>query len=310
VERADRELGRLLDRIDLAQDLVVLTADHGHTSYGGHGGPQPELTHVLTCFAGRGVARLADVGRMQGRSLGPALALLEGLPFPRNMRAGEDDLDVLFEIADPGAFPAAYLVDRRAAVDRFRASNAIELAKWLDPGTPATWTSLYARESRRQALRLAASVALLALLFAAVAWRRRLGARGAATFLAWAVAVTATSLVIYAAVRGSLDFTSINARKEFLRAATLVCGGTAVAGALAHRRVLGDPARFVGDEATLVVLAAGACLLHVFVYGWPLGFPVPGPHALFFPFLAPIFVVVHALVGVATLAFTSWRARR
>jgi hypothetical protein len=310
VDRADRELGRLLDRIDLAQDLVVLTADHGHTSYGGHGGPQPELTHVLTCFAGRGVARRTDVGQMQARSLGPALSLLEGLPFPRNMRAGEDDLDVLFDIADASAFPAAYLADRRAALDHFRTKNASELAKWLDPGTPPTWTSLYARETRGQTLRLAASVAILALGFAAVTWRRGIGARGAVGFLVWAVAVTAVTLAIYAAVRGSLDFTSINARKEFLRAATLVCGGTAAGGALVHRRMFGDPARFLGDEATLVALSAGACLLHVFVYGWPLGFPVPGPYALFFPFLATVFVIVHALVGGATLAFTSWRARR
>jgi hypothetical protein len=159
-------------------------------------------------------------------------------------------------------------------------------------------------------MRLAASAALLSLIFAGTVFRRGIGVRGGAAFIVWAVAVTVVTLAIYAAVRGSLDFTSINARKEFLRAATIVCAGTAAVGGLVHRRIFGDAARFVADEATLVALSAGACLLHVFVYGWPLGFPVPGAHALFFPFLAPIFVIVHALVGGTTLVFISWRARR
>jgi hypothetical protein len=310
VDRVDRELGRFLDRLDLAEDLVVLTADHGHTSYGGHGGPQPELTHVLTCFAGRGVARRSEVGTMDARSLGPAFALLEGLAFPRNMRAGEDGLDVLFEIADPRAFPEAYVADRRAAVERFRAKNASALATWLGAGTPASWASLYGRERAAQAARLAASAAFVGLLFVAIAWRRRLGVRGAVGFLLWAGGTTAVTLAVYAAFRGSLDFTSINTRKEFLRAAVSVCAAMAFGAWLVHRRAFADTRRLIGDQVTLVALAAAACVLHVFVYGWPLGFPVPGPQALFFPFFAPIFVAVHALAGGATCAVTFWRARR
>jgi hypothetical protein len=310
VDRADRELGRFLDRIDLARDLVVLTADHGHTSYGGHGGPQPELTHVLTCFAGRGVARRSDVGSMQSRSLGPAFALLAGVPFPRNMRAGEDDLDVLFDIADPVVLPADYLADRRAAIERFRAQNAAALATWLGPGVPPTWASLYLRESRAQEKRFAVSVALFVLLFAVLAWRRRLGVRGAVGFALWAAATVAATLLMYVAVRKSLDFTSINARGEFVRAGAIVCSSVGVAAAFAHRLAFADTARLLSDEVTLVGLALGACLLHVFVYGWPLGFPLPGPHALFFPFLAPIFVIANALIAAAICGFISWRARR
>jgi hypothetical protein len=310
VGRVDRDLVRFLERVDLARDLIVLTADHGHTSYGGHGALQPELTHVLTCFAGRGVARRADVGRMDARSLGPAFALLTGLPFPRNMRAGEDDLDLVFDIADARAFPAEYLENRHAAVERFRAKNAASLENWLGAGTPATWTNLYAREGRAQAMRLAASAVASCLLFWGIVWRRGIGARGAVSFLLWASATLAATLAVYAAVRGSLDFTSINARKEFLRAALSVCAGVGLVAWVAHRRIFANLGRFVGDEVTLVALGAAACLLHVFVYRWPLGFPVPGPGALFFPFLAPIFVIVHALIGVATTAFIFWRARR
>src|SRR5262249_10868858 len=152
----------------------------------GHGGTQPELTHVLTCFAGRGVARRGDLGRMDGQSLGPALALLVGLPFPRHMRAGDDDLDVLFDIADGGVLSADYLEDRRTALTRFRTSNAIELAKWLGDGVPATWTSLYARERTAQTTRLMAGSVVLVFAFAIIFWRRRLGFKGAIEFLVWA----------------------------------------------------------------------------------------------------------------------------
>jgi len=38
---ADHALARVLARIDLSQDAVIVTADHGHTGRGGHGGVEP-----------------------------------------------------------------------------------------------------------------------------------------------------------------------------------------------------------------------------------------------------------------------------
>jgi hypothetical protein len=297
--RADREIGSLLDRLDLAQDLVVLTADHGHMSYGGHGGPQREIAEVLTCFGGRGVARRSERGRMDALSLGPALAVLSGVPFPRHMRALEDDLAVLFDIADPDALPAAYLVDRRAAVDRFRAESEARLRGWLGSNVAPSWTELYAREQSAQHARLTAGLVLLGLVLALSLWRRGRGIRGALGFLIWAGLTLAGTLALYAAVRGSLDFTSINARVEFLRAGLGVCGGVAIAAAAGHRLYFADRGRLLADELTLVALATGANVLHPIVYGWSLGFPLPGAGLLFFPFFVPLFIIVHALIGLA-----------
>src|ERR1700733_170594 len=42
-EIADHALARALGRIDLTQDAIVITADHGHTNRGGHGGVEPEV---------------------------------------------------------------------------------------------------------------------------------------------------------------------------------------------------------------------------------------------------------------------------
>jgi hypothetical protein len=302
--RADRGIMGVLDGLDLTKDLVVLTSDHGHTSYGGHGGPDRELAEVETCFAGPGVARLGEAARpMDARSFAPALAVLLGVPFPRHMRAGEDDLDVVFDIADTRALPAAYVADRRAAVERFRAANREALGRWLGPAEAPTWNRLYAREGRAQRARLAAGAALLVLALGAAVRVRRLGAGALAGLLAWAGLTIAATLAAYAALRHGLDFTSINAKAEFLRAGIGVSAGVGALSLVLHRRVFADAARpgtrRLGDQLTLVGLLALAVALHPFVYGWPLGFPLPGPHALFFPFLAPVALVVHALFGGA-----------
>ena len=54
-EIADRALARALARIDLSQDAIVITADHGHTGRGGHGGVEPEVLTVPLILAGAGV---------------------------------------------------------------------------------------------------------------------------------------------------------------------------------------------------------------------------------------------------------------
>lgn len=82
VQVADRTLARILPRVDLAQDAVVITADHGHTGPGGHGGVEPEVLDVPLVLVGAGIrpgahpegARLIDVA--------PTVATLLGLPAP------------------------------------------------------------------------------------------------------------------------------------------------------------------------------------------------------------------------------------
>jgi hypothetical protein len=295
-QRADRELALLLDRLDLAKDTVVLTADHGHRPDGGHGGPQPDVAEVLTCFAGRGVARRADLGGIASTTVAPALALLLGAPFPRHMRAGEDDLDTLFQIVDPAAFPVEYLADRRAAVRRFRDSNQAQLTRWL--GTPsASWSALYTRETTAQHQRGALAFGVLAALMAVFWRRRRIGWLGALGFLLWAGLTLAATLMLYVALSGSLDLSSINGRLRFIGAgmtATLIAGAGAY---LVHRRVLADRVRLAEDWYCLALGIAGLALSEPFVHGSRMGFPLPGPATVFLPLLAPILVTVHALVS-------------
>jgi hypothetical protein len=79
---ADHAIARVLARIDLTQDAVIVTADHGHTGRGGHGGVEPEVVAVPLIAAGAGIrpgaaaldARLIDVA--------PTVSALLGLPAP------------------------------------------------------------------------------------------------------------------------------------------------------------------------------------------------------------------------------------
>jgi hypothetical protein len=79
---ADHALGRALAGIDLTRDAVIVTADHGHTDRGGHGGIEPEVMTVPLIAAGAGIipgatpvdARLIDIA--------PTVSALLGIPAP------------------------------------------------------------------------------------------------------------------------------------------------------------------------------------------------------------------------------------
>lgn len=302
VARVDAEMTGLLDRLDLEQDLVLFTADHGHSATGGHGGPAPEISRVLTCFAGRGVVRdpAGAAGPMRMHGFAGAVSLLLGLRFPRHMRAGDDDLELGLELADPALYPASYLADRRAAIDRFRAANAEQIATWL--GRPGEWKDLYAAEGRRQLWR-AVGVGLVVIAgFVVAARRRRLGVGAALGLAGWCAAVLLATGVLHLLVLGSLDWTAINRREHYLVRAPLICLVPAIFAIAARAwRWRGDAAPVIADQLTLAVIALAIDLGHIVVYGWPLGFPLPGPTLLLLPFLASFFLVVHALL-VALLA--------
>ncbi|MBL9104860.1 MAG: alkaline phosphatase family protein [Myxococcales bacterium] len=306
VERLDAELSAFLDELDLTQDLVVLTADHGHSRSGGHGGRAPEIAEVWTCFAGRGVARLGEGSAIHAHAIAGALAVLLGLRFPRHMRAGDDDLDALFEVAAAGAFAAEYLAGRREAVARARAINAEARAGWL--GGAGSWIDLYAQERRRQRLRGAIVGAAVATLFAVAARRRRLGAAGGLRLAVWCAAVMAAAAVMHVVWLGSFDWTAINLRERYLRAAPLVCA-IAVAPAIAWSLWREGRARLAGDLLTLSLLGLAVNVGHVVVFGWPLGFPLPGPAALLLPFFAAFFTVVHGLLAALAAGWALWRGR-
>jgi hypothetical protein len=77
---ADRTLATVLAGLDLAQDAVIVLADHGHTDRGGHGGLEPEVVQVPLIAVGAGIrpggqlvsARLVDIAPTAAALLGVA----------------------------------------------------------------------------------------------------------------------------------------------------------------------------------------------------------------------------------------------
>ena len=79
---ADHAVARVLAHIDLAQDAVIVTADHGHTSRGGHGGVEPEVLTVPLIAAGAGIRPGATANDARLIDIAPTVAALLALPAP------------------------------------------------------------------------------------------------------------------------------------------------------------------------------------------------------------------------------------
>ncbi len=297
ISRLDEELSRFMGRVDLSQDLVVLTADHGHVDRGGHGGVQPEVRQVLTCFAGPGIVRTASVAgdpTIPSRMIAAVITARLGLPFPKHMRAGDDDLETLWSVLDRGALPPGYVQDRLRAITKMRAASAARLAEWLGhPG--ATWAELYDREASR---RYAYFGAMLIVLL--IGWRVVRRQQDGNVFRAlWTLAVMAVAAATYASLRGGLDMTSVNSTGDFVPAALTASGAAMAAGAITHALIFRTLAGFAFDAVALAAVALGVDLAHIVAFGWPLGFPLPSPELLFMPFLLSVFVAVASMIAAA-----------
>jgi hypothetical protein len=308
VARADGEIARLLARMDLERDLVILTADHGHRDSGGHGGSQPVIREVLVCFAGPNVARRTDRAGFDGRSTAPTLAVLLGLPFPRQMRAVEDGLDVLWDIVDAKAVGAPYIEDRRYAVDRFRDANRKALEGWLGgPREMATWSRLYAREAGAQTTRalIALAVTLVGL---GIAFRLRRALPKEIVFTtAWLAFALCLIWAIHRAALGDFDFTVINRRERFIRRGLMIALSASLFAVAAHALAFRSLTRLVADYLTFLGILLVANVGHILVYGWPIGFPLPPTAARYFPFFGAIALVAFGLVGVALVIVGRWK---
>jgi hypothetical protein len=301
VARADRELGAFLDVFDPGQDVVFVTADHGHTARGGHGGAQPEVRRVRSCMAGRSVRPATDARPHEPWELPRLIALHAGLRFPRHTRAPLGDTRH-FDALD--AAPS-YERARLEAWERLAQDQASALGDALGRAPArATWSDLAAHERRAQHARGLAAIAGFATLAVVSLRRRGLSWRSVGASVAWMGVVVAVHVGGYVALRGSFDATSINARATWIRAALALGMAVGAAGIVAHTLLFRDAARARADQLTLVAVGVLADLAHATAYGWPLGYPLPPAPLLFFPFFVASFVVSHAAVAGVTAVTT------
>jgi len=79
--QVDLQLRTIAEALDLEQACLIVTADHGHLSGGGHGGGEEEVTHTPLVLVGRGIKRTGQtIARQQ--DIAPTVAALLGMPMP------------------------------------------------------------------------------------------------------------------------------------------------------------------------------------------------------------------------------------
>jgi hypothetical protein len=220
------------------------------------------------------------------------------------MRAGDDNLDALWEIIDAKTYPAAYLADRRAAVERFRAANRAQVKSWL-PATGGSWKSFYAAALRQHATGVAA--VLLVLLVVLLLHQRghraiHHGHRGQKGFrfgVLWLLCCVVAAVALQAGLRGSFDMSSVNYRESFIRFTSALGFGVGVAAFGLHLAVRRSQRALLWDMSILSLVGTILCVAQPALYGWRVGFPVPPPAAFFLPYFAALFL--SALNGTSLL---------
>jgi hypothetical protein len=158
-EIADRALAGVLGHVDLDHDAIVITADHGHTRRGGHGGVEPEVLSVPLVMAGAGIApgTTADDARLI--DLAPTVSALLGMPAPGH-GLGRTLVEVLHEPGDVRA--------RLLDADRARLADTQQAVAAADARAATVLL-----EDREWRIGVVAGGALAALVLAALLIKRR-----------------------------------------------------------------------------------------------------------------------------------------
>lgn len=242
----DRSVTALLEAWGDAGPVLV-TADHGHTNHGGHGGDEPEVRRSFVIAAGPRIrAGGADTGRLI--DLAPTASVLLGVTAP----------------ASAEGRTLAGLLELDAAERRSLEAEDLRRSDRLRTATETRRATLRAHAAGERSRRF---VVGLALLGAVVLWLWR-DRRAPRVGLAWGVLTLALSALGYAVVLGRV---SLSAHRSFgdlmLGAASLGAGATLVcvvapSFALARRRSVDQAVGFV------VVATVGATPLAAAILLW------------------------------------------
>ena len=128
----DRELAAALAGLDLSRDTVIVTADHGHTGQGGHGGTEPEVIEVPLVLAGAGVRPGAALAEVDLIDVTPTAAALLGLPAPRHSLGRTLVEATTFSPVDRAALARAdarRVRQNQATLERARAAEGPRMAE-------------------------------------------------------------------------------------------------------------------------------------------------------------------------------------
>jgi hypothetical protein len=129
---ADEAIRSLSSSLDLTKDVLLVTADHGHTSAGGHGGAEKDVMEVPLVLVGRGI-RPSVKGSAEQIDVAPTVAALLGTPIPAS-NEGKTLLEALAVTPEnEAALLASLCLVRRSFVSHYVA--------FVEPGASLTGTT-------------------------------------------------------------------------------------------------------------------------------------------------------------------------
>ena len=290
----DRMLRTAIGALDLTQDAVIITADHGHVAPGGHGGDEEEVSVVPLVMAGAGItaggtsraARLVDIA--------PTVCALLGIPAPGH--AEGRTLTELIRLAPDAA-------GRRAAADDARVHRIDEIA-------------VAAHVSSFDPLRLTAVLVAAIVVVAATVLLRRRGAVAfpaglGPTIAASSLAMVVISFALVAITRGRMSPSYIPSLSRVEMLGAIGVGVGIVLQAIAARRITRNPTLAAANGVAIASLLLAHVVLGL-VRAWysPPHMIVPSP---FWMVMVPTLELAVATAGLATaigLAIAAWSVVR
>ncbi|HEX4450137.1 MAG TPA: alkaline phosphatase family protein [Kofleriaceae bacterium] len=298
---ADRALAEIAERIDLDRDAIIVTADHGHTDRGGHGGTAPEVIQVPLVMAGAGIRRGAALEHPRLIDVAPTVAALLGIAAPGH-GLGRTLVDGLELDRDAR--------DRRIAADRARLAVTEAAVATAAAGSIADRDRARARRGTG-----AVAAALLAIAIAVVLVRRRvvkLAPPRLVLAIAASVAIELALVVALAGWGGPLMASRGEATSALIRYGLLAFASLHLMSAVGLRG-LRDGARLSSAIATSSITLGAALVPATAVWvAFPMrGACLPGPTWLAtLPALELAAACTAAYVAIALAIELAWFAAR
>jgi len=298
IARAGEKIQRIIGDLDPARDTLLVTADHGHISRGGHGGPEPEVMAIPLIAFGAGVVanpgRTATDGKEGERAWCGSLIDLPAAIASR------------LDVSPPAASLGSLLPVLVPVNERFSAKLAVQSIAVHDALGSMGIDAIGQLRARPSSVR-AMGVALLLWfgLCLLAAWLFVVGPKRRA--LTSALVSVLVFVAGYAILEPTLSLSAVWLENPWTLRVGAIAGVAALVASLVVFR------RHAPDEALLLTaLGAGLpVLLAVAAHGsWSAG-PVLGePHAAFAIIVADLFGVVGCGVALIATPIAMVRERR
>lgn len=306
--RADDLLRAVVGTLDLTQDTVVITSDHGHIERGGHGGPEPIVLQEPLVLAGAGI-KPGVYGDVQQVDIAPTLATLLGAAIPAAAQGHvlTETLALPTDALLPIQAAAQAQQQGLAAAYSAATGETLDIAPGGDPVTATQAAIAAARAARARSERLPRLLLALAVVgvLGFTAWRTRSRA------LAWMVGAAVIYALLFNLKYALLDgrtysLSSVASAGDLIAAVAMNAALAALAAWLVllialrlYRQTAAAAAQATLNwTLTTIALVGLPALLSFVINGALVTWTLPEPVTYFLGFLAAMQMLVIAAVGL------------